>query len=404
MSDFRMPFLGADMEGGKVVEWLKKPGDKVEHGEIIAVVETEKGAIEIEVFEDGVLADIVADVGDYRDVGDLLAHIGNAGGETKPDTARTEPAPPAAQSTPAAPTPPQPEPQAAPVPRQKKGKRPRVSPVALKRAEELGIDLTSLTGTGHEGAITLEDVEKSVATAKAPAKAKPGSKAEGTRGIDLDRMRSAIAAAMTHSKREVPHYYVSATIDVTKAMDWLTDYNKAVSVAERVLPAVLLIKATALALKEVPSLNGTWDDSEFKKADAVNVGIAISLRGGGLAAPAILETDRHAIGELMKKLRDLTGRVRLGNMRGSEIGGGTFTVSSVGEGNIENVIPIIYPPQVGILGLGSIMERPWIVDGKVCSRQVVTATLAGDHRVTDGRIGARFLEKLDRLLQEPETL
>ncbi|MEQ9145900.1 MAG: dihydrolipoamide acetyltransferase family protein [Parvibaculaceae bacterium] len=402
MSDFRMPFLGADMEGGKVVEWLKKPGDKVEHGEIIAVVETEKGAIEIEVFEDGVLADIVADVGDYRDVGDLLAHIDSAGGETKPDTTRTEPAPPAAQTVPATPTPPQP--QAAPAPQQKKSKRPRVSPVALKRAEELGIDLTSLTGTGHEGAITLEDVEQSVATAKAPPKAKPEIEAEGTRGIDLDRMRSAIAAAMAHSKREVPHYYVSATIDVTKAMDWLTDYNNTVGVTERALPAVLLIKATALALREVPSLNGTWGDSEFKKADAINVGIAISLRGGGLAAPAILETDHHSISELMEKLRDLTGRVRLGNMRGSEIGGGTFTVSSVGEGNIENVIPIIYPPQVGILGLGSIMERPWIVDGKVCSRQVVTATLAGDHRVTDGRIGARFLEKLDRLLQEPETL
>lgn len=400
MSDFRMPFLGADMEGGKVVEWLKKPGDKVEHGEVIAVVETEKGAIEIEVFEDGVLADIVADVGDYRDVGDLLALIDSAGGETKPDTTRAEPTPPTAQTVPATSTPP----KTAPAPQRKKGTRPRVSPVALKRAEELGVDLTTITGTGHEGAITLEDVEKSMATAKAPAKAKPESKAEGTRGIDLDRMRSAIAAAMAHSKREVPHYYVSATIDVTKAMDWLTDYNNTVGVTERVLPAVLLIKAAALALREVPSLNGTWGDSEFKKADAINVGIAISLRGGGLAAPAILETDHHSISELMEKLRDLTGRVRLGNMRGSEIGGGTFTVSSVGEGNIENVIPIIYPPQVGILGLGSIMERPWIVDGKVCSRQVVTATLAGDHRVTDGRIGARFLEKLDRLLQEPETL
>lgn len=380
-----MPFLGADMEGGKIVEWLAQPGDTVHHGDIIAVVETEKGAIEIEVFEEGTLGEITAAIGEHRNVGEVLALIETGAASTPPPSAASSHANRPARS---------PE-----IPHT----RPRVSPVALRRAEELGIDLTTLTGTGHDGAITLADVEQHAELNDQQVKETPFAEPR-PKGIDLALMRTAIAASMARSKREIPHYYVSASIDVTKMTVWLESYNTSVSMERRVLPIVPMIKAAALAMKEAPMLNGAWADDRFQQSGEINIGIAIALRGGGLAAPAILGTDGLSIDALMEKLRDLTGRVRQGNMRGSEIGGSTFTVSSVGDGNVEAVLPIIYPPQVAILGLGSICERPWVVDGDVCPRQIVTATVAGDHRASDGRVGARFLETLDRLLQEPEAL
>lgn len=376
-----MPSLGADMEGGTIVEWLKQPGDAVHHGEIIAVVETDKGAIEIEVFEDGVLRDIAAAVDEYRDVGDVIAQIERRSdaGVTSSEGVATGAS---GISTP---------------------RRIRVSPAARRRAKDLDVDLDNVAGTGVAGAITISDVESAAGAAGHDAEpdVKPVVKA---RGIDLVRMRSAIAAAMTRSKREIPHYYVSATIDVTRMSSWLTTFNENVPVAERILPAVPLIKAVAGALEQVPQLNGTWADDTFEPGKKVNIGVAIALRGGGLVAPAILDTNELSITELMAKLRDLSGRVRQGHMRGSELTGSTFTVSYVGEGNVEAVVPIIYPPQVAILGIGSIIERPWVVDGEVRARQLITATLAGDHRASDGRVGARFLGVLDRILQEPETL
>ncbi len=380
-----MPFLGADMEGGKIVEWLAQPGDAVHHGDIIAVVETEKGAIEIEVFEEGTLGEITAAVGEHRNVGEVLALIETGAASTPPSSA----APPHTDRAAAS----------SEIPHT----RPRVSPVALRRAEELGIDLTTLAGTGHDGAITLADVEQQAALNNQQVVETPSSDAR-SKGIDLALMRTAIAASMARSKREIPHYYVSASIDVTKMTVWLDAHNASVSIEPRVLPIVPMIKAAALAGKKTPTLNGTWAEDRLQQSEEINIGIAIALRGGGLAAPAILKTDGLSIDALMEKLRDLTGRVRQGNMRGSEIGGGTFTVSSVGDGNVEAVVPIIYPPQVAILGLGSICERPWVVDGDVRPRQIVTATLAGDHRASDGRVGARFLETFDRLLQEPEAL
>ncbi len=381
MSEFPMPSLGADMEGGTVVEWLKQPGDEVHHGEIIAVVETDKGAIEIEVFEDGILKDIAAAVGEYRDVGDVIAQIeGVAGaGVTSSESVAVGGSD---TSTP---------------------RRIRVSPAARRRAKDLDVDLDIVSGTGVAGAITISDVERTAgATGQgAEAEAKLENRAAG---IDLVRMRSAIGAAMTRSKREIPHYYVSATIDVTRMTSWLATFNEEVPVAERILPAVPLIKAVARALDQVPQINGTWADDAFQASKEINIGVVIALRGGGLVAPAILNTNELSVAELMAKLRDLSGRVRQGHMRGSELTGSTFTISNVGEGNVEAILPIIYPPQVAILGIGSINVRPWVVDGEVRRRQLITATLAGDHRASDGRIGARFLGALDKLLQEPEAL
>jgi pyruvate dehydrogenase E2 component (dihydrolipoamide acetyltransferase) len=209
---------------------------------------------------------------------------------------------------------------------------------------------------------------------------------------------------MSRSKREVPHYYLSTTIDLHRATSWLAEGNQKRPVTERLLYGVLLLKAAALALREVPELNGVWDGDRAVPSEAIHVGVAISLREGGLVAPALHHADRQSLGELMSKFRDLVNRARAGSLRSSELSDPTITVTSLGEQGVETVFPIIYPPQVAIVGFGKVVQRPWVVDGQVVARPVVTATLSADHRVSDGHRGGLFLAAVDRLLQEPSKL
>lgn len=217
-------------------------------------------------------------------------------------------------------------------------------------------------------------------------------------------MRQTIAAAMARSKREIPHYYLSTTIDLNAALTWLAAENDKRPVTDRLLYGVLFLKAVALSLREVPELNARWTGDHAEPVSAINVGVAISLRQGGLIAPALHDTDQQSLDELMRNFRDLVNRARTGHLRGSELSDGTITVTSLGEQGVESVYGIIYPPQVAIVGFGKVVERPWSVQGQIVSRSVVTATLSGDHRVTDGHRGGRFLAAIDRLLQEPEKL
>jgi len=217
-------------------------------------------------------------------------------------------------------------------------------------------------------------------------------------------MRQAIAQAMSRSKREIPHYYLGTTIDLHRALAWLADHNQARPVTERLLPGVLLLKAVALALREYPELNGFWVDDRFKPSEAIHVGVAISLRQGGLVAPALHHADKLSLTELMTRLGDLVTRARTGSLRGSEVSDPTITVTHLGDQGVETVFPIIYPPQVAIVGFGKIVDRPWVVDGLIGPRPVVTATLAADHRASDGHCGGRFLARLAHLLQEPSEL
>jgi pyruvate dehydrogenase E2 component (dihydrolipoamide acetyltransferase) len=217
-------------------------------------------------------------------------------------------------------------------------------------------------------------------------------------------MRQAIAAAMARSKREIPHYYLSTTIDISRAMRWLAAENLKRPVENRLLYGVLLVKAVALALREVPELNAIWTGGRATPRSDINVGVAISLRGSGLIAPALHNTDRQNIDELMKKFLDLVKRARAGTLRSSEISDPTITVTSLGEQGVETVFGIIYPPQVALVGFGKIVERPWSEEGQIVSRPLVNATLSGDHRVSDGHRGALFLAAVDRLMQEPDKL
>jgi pyruvate dehydrogenase E2 component (dihydrolipoamide acetyltransferase) len=367
MAEFVMPILGADMEAGTLVAWRKKPGDRVERGEIVADVETDKGAIEVEIFTTGVIEEIRVQPGAKVPVGTVLATV-----------REDRPAPPA----PAVPGP-------TPGP-----SRVRTSPAARKRAEALGVDVASLHGTGPGGAVTLEDVERG-ASGKAAAPAPPDRQA---------RMRQTIAAAMARAKREIPHFYLAATVDMQRAASWLAEQNSRRPVTERLLAGVLLVKAVALALRRVPELNATWSDGVVKPSPGIHVGVAISLRGGGLVAPALHDTDRRSVDELMRAFRDLVKRVRAGTLRSSELSDPTITVTSLGEQGVETVFPIIYPPQVAIVGFGRIAERPCSVGGEIVSRPLVSASLAADHRVTDGHRAGLFLAALDGLLQEPEKL
>jgi pyruvate dehydrogenase E2 component (dihydrolipoamide acetyltransferase) len=362
--------LGADMDAGTLVEWTKHPGDAVTRGDILAVVDTQKGAIEIEVFEDGVLDQIVVQPGAKVPVGTILAHIRGA--------ATSAPAP-----TPGAPPP------AAPAP-----VRAHVSPMARKLASDLGVDLARVTGTGSGGAITHEDVQRA-------AQAVPAAPAPVDRGA---AMRSAIAAAMTRSKRDIPHYYLSTTIDMSAALAWLRVENEKRPMTERMLPAVLLIKAVALALREVPELNGQWVEGAFRKGAGIHIGCAISLRGGGLVAPALHDADRSALPALMRNFQDLVARARAGALRSSELADPTITITNLGDQGVDAAFGIIYPPQVAIVGFGRISSRPWAVADRIEARPLVTATLSADHRATDGHRGGIFLTAVDRWLQTPEKL
>jgi pyruvate dehydrogenase E2 component (dihydrolipoamide acetyltransferase) len=385
-----MPKLGADMAAGKLVAWRKQPGDAVKRGDIIAEVETDKGVIEVEVFADGVIERLIVPPGAEVPVGTAMATIREAGGSAKVVAPQPSPPPvlrPAVATAAAASPVPPPQPT---------GTRSRASPAARELARTLGIDLATVRGTGPDGAITREDVNRAGAFGATAAPAPAADKAA--------RRRQAIAAAMSRSKREIPHYYLSNTIDLHAARTWLAARNAERPVTERLLPGVLFLKAVALALHEVPELNALWSGDRADPSAAVHVGVAVSLRGGGLVAPAIHDTDKKSLDELMRDLRDLVSRARAGTLRSSELSDPTITVTSLGDQGVETTFGVIYPPQVAIVGFGKVAERPWVVGGQVVPRAVVTATLSADHRVSDGHRGGLFLAAVDRLLQEPGKL
>jgi pyruvate dehydrogenase E2 component (dihydrolipoamide acetyltransferase) len=218
------------------------------------------------------------------------------------------------------------------------------------------------------------------------------------------RLRQVIGAAMARSKREIPHYYLATTINMHRAMTWLAEENLKRPVEDRLLYGVLLVKTVALALKETPELNSVWRGSDVMRSEAVHVGVAISLRGGGLVAPALHDTAAQSLNDLMRQFRDLVQRARSGALRSSELSDPTITVTSLGERGVESLFGVIFPPQVAIVGFGKVVERPWVVDGKIVARPLVYTTLSADHRVSDGHRGGLFLAAVDRLLQEPSRL
>ncbi|HYB32632.1 MAG TPA: dihydrolipoamide acetyltransferase family protein [Steroidobacteraceae bacterium] len=391
--EFRLPSLGADMESATLTQWLKKPGDSVRRGEAIAVVETEKGLIDIESYDDAAVTSLVVTPGAKITVGTVMAHLTVEGAAAAP--AHVPVGQPAASA--AAPPTPAAAPQPAAVPAAAAppaAGRLRLSPAARRRAHELGLSPEVLEQQADAGVVHVEDVERLAAAARATAAPAEARSA----------MRSVIGSAMARAKREIPHYYLGHTVDFGAARAWLQRYNAARPVQERLVEGLLVTKAVALAAAHVEGFNGYFRDGRFERAGAVHVGTAIALRGGGLVAPALLDADRKDLRTLMHEFSNLVARVRAGHMRSSEFAAATITVTSLGEDGVETLYPIINPPQVAIVGTGRVAERPWVYQGVVSIRPLLAVTLAADHRVTDGRIGSRFLQAIAELLAAPERL
>ncbi len=411
---FRMPSLGADMEAGTLIEWTRQPGERLARGDTIAVIETQKGAIEVEVFQDAVMGRPLIGIGDKVPVGAPMAELEPAGptvqasgttaappserqgpsGPAAGDKLKDHPAQSGSQPEPPAKSPPPPD--ATPA-----ATHQRASPAARRLAAQQGIDLATLIGSGPGGAVILADIqaaspqpETAPAPARQPTHARP----------DLAAMREAIAAAMSRAKREIPHYYLAHDLDLSDAVHWLRRRNAARPPGQRLLMGVLFIKAVALALHDFRELNGFDRDGRFEPAAGIHVGTAIAIRGGGLVAPAIHDADQLDLDALMTRLRDLVARVRSGGLRAAELSDPTVTVSSLGERGVDRLYGVIYPPQVAIVGFGTPRPRAWVVEQSVQARTVVTATLAADHRHSDGHRGALFLARVAAHLQEPQAL
>ena len=381
--DFHLPSLGADMESATLTQWLKKPGDYVHRGEAIAVVETQKGLIDIECFENAVVTELMVQPGTHVPVGAVLARLT---GE-----AVTVAVPPA----PAAVAAPEPVPTRPPAPKPLPSSRPHISPAARRRAAELGANLETLAARSNAAVLHVQDVERLAAESRAPQAPAIDAKTA---------MRIAIGQAMARSKREIPHYYLEQSFDMSAAQAWMADYNANRPVAERLIEGVLIVKAVALAAAHSAEFNGYFRGGRFEPSASVHVGTAIAVRGGGLVAPALLDADHKDLKTLMREFSDLVSRVRTGHMRSSEFASATITVTSLGEEGADCLYPIINPPQVAIVGAGRTALRPWEHERAVVVRPVITLTLAADHRVTDGRSGSRFLKRIGELLAAPERL
>ncbi|HEY7293649.1 MAG TPA: dihydrolipoamide acetyltransferase family protein [Dehalococcoidia bacterium] len=518
-----MPQMGADMQEGTLLRWLKQPGDHVSRGEIIAEIETDKANVEIESFADGVLSQTLAQEGQVVPVGEVIALIetgaaaapaqptpsgaapaatgsaqaapepapaltrAEAGAAAEPSEARAQqqyiPAAPGANGAGAPGETGEPAPAAAAAPDRSQlrippdgsqiagpGQRLRVSPVARNIAEELGIDLRSLQGSGPEGRIMRKDVERAAAgrqqaqpaAAMAPTAAQPAGVATLERpaaepspvtttepivprrweqkheppaapsapaaaqaaqptepqpaarpaaprpagpmprmGVQpLSRMRQAIARRMAQSKREAPHYYVTAEIDMTEAMAFRTQLNQAAPDGLRVSVNDLIVKACAETLKRHSAFNASYGDGGLHLNERINVCIGVALPDG-LIAPALLDVGVKSLGQIALEAHDLAERARAGAMRPAELNDGTFTISNLGMYGIETLIPIIQPPQAAILGVGAVEDRPAVRDGQIVIRKLMMVALAADHRVTDGAQGGEFLRDLKELLEHP---
>ncbi|HPU51497.1 MAG TPA: dihydrolipoamide acetyltransferase family protein [Burkholderiaceae bacterium] len=465
MIPFELPSLGADMEDGTLLEWLIKPGDTVHRAQVVAIVDTSKAAVEVEIWQDGVVEALLVMPGEKVPVGTVLATLRELSQAPAPEAKATPQGPTAARAEvpgvsgqPAVPTPaaqpagsdepaqpaepaetaqpalPAPAPALPPATTSSATPAARptasalaqarhpVSPAARKRAHELDVDPERIAGTGPHGSVTVADVETAArcrsteATRRpvpVPAPASDAATAAGPHPLPpaaaLARerqkaMRKAIAAAMTRSKREIPHYYLAEQIPMGVALDWLQQVNAGRPIAERILPAALLLKMVALSLRRTPELNGLYRDGEFIPSEAVHAGVAISLRGGGLVAPALHDVATKPLGRLMSELSDLVRRARAGSLRSSEMTDPTLTVTNLGEQGVASVHGVIYPPQVALVGFGRIAQTAWAQNGWLCALPVVTASLAADHRVSDGHRGALFLAELRDRLQQPQAL
>ncbi len=401
-----MPQMGADMTEGVLVRWLKALGDSVERGDVIAEIETDKATVELEAFDAGVLRQVIAGEGEVVPVGEVIALLGDAD-EPLPEIERHPP-------------PEQPAPRAAAAPSADgtgadvDARRVRVSPVARRIADDAGIDLAEVAGSGPDGRILRRDVEAAIALRDhhhAPAgvptvepEFEPSPPpADPARVEPLSRMRTAIARNMTEAKQQQPHYYLTVDVDMTEAMAFRRHVNLVLSDEQRVSVNDLLVRACALALERHPRFKASYTDDGIQHHPGIDINIGVAL-DEGLIAPALLGLDGKSLPEIAEASKALIERARAGRLRAEEYTGGAFTITNLGAWGIDTLVGIINAGQSAILGAGSVAERPAVIDGALAVRQRMTLALSADHRVTDGAEGARFLADLRDTLEHPARL
>ena len=400
-----MPQMGYDMREGTVVRWYKQEGETVDRGEVIADIETDKATVEFEAYTGGVLGRIVAEAGVAVPVGELIAIITEPG-ESVPEVAAPAPAPAAAPPAVPAPAPAaaEPTPAATPAPATDGGVR--ASPIARRLARERGIDLALVTGTGPNGRITERDVESYQAAPAAPEPAPapaPAAAAPADSRIELSRMRQTIARVTSDSKSTAPHFYVTAEIDMGKAMSLRRDVNDASDPENRVSVNDLMVKACALALTKHPKFNSFFRGDYLEVHSAMNIGIAIALESG-LILPGVSNCESKSLLQIAAATKDLIARANSGTLRNEEYSSTTFSISNMGMFDVESFTAIIYPPHAAILAVGSVKQQPVVRDGELAVGTMMKATLSTDHRVADGAEAAQFLMEIKRVLENPVSL
>lgn len=404
-----MPQMGYDMQQGTVVRWIKKEGDAVSRGEPIAEIETDKAVVEMESIAKGILRKIVVPEGMVTKVGEVIAIIGGADEDIKNLEAKL----PKTHSTSSSATDEKvisqkPASSSKSDIQNKKDERSdvKVSPVAKKLAEEIGLDLTEVTGSGPGGRIVRQDVEDAIKTVKSLSVEDPSIKEpqSETVQIELTRMRQAIARITTSSKQQIPHYYVGNEIDMTAAMEMRRQVNEKLGGTPKVTVNDLIIKAVAITLKDFPSLNASLVGDHLEIHSHINIGIAIDLEEG-LIVPSILNCEGKSLADIAHASTDLSKRASEGRLNETEYTGGTFSISNLGMLDADNFLAIILPPQSAVLAVGSVKKRPIVDENEqIVVRQMLNANLSADHRVSDGAEGARFLQALKALLENPVSL
>ncbi len=452
MPDVQMPRLSDSMETGKIIRWLKKEGDEVKKGEPLVEIESDKANIEVEAYASGRLSKIAVKEGDSAPIGAVIATIGEASPGATP-----APEPPAQTAKPEAPAP-TPEahvqraekataqakpadteggsgeqyPQGAPDDRVEAGAasaaalamlrrqpppptdggRVKASPVARRVAEERGIDLSRLEGTGPGGRITREDVEAAgergapaaAATAARPAAA-PATTARPTEEvevIELSKLQATVASRLSQSKFSAPHFYVTSEIAMDDAVRFRDMFNQAVEKADAISFNDLVIKAVALALSKFPEVNASWAGGRIERKRDINIGIAVAMPDG-LIVPVLRNADQKSLTDIAHESKALAEKARARRAGPQDLQGNTFTISNLGMYDVDQFTAIINPPDSGILAVGSILDKPVVKDGQVVPAKRMRVTLSVDHRVFYGVTAAQFLQEVKRLLQNPMT-
>jgi pyruvate dehydrogenase E2 component (dihydrolipoamide acetyltransferase) len=390
-----MPSLGFDMTEGKLARWLMQEGDRIEKGQAIAEIETEKATVEIEATASGVLAKIVVQAGQTVPVGTVIGIIAEAGEKVE--------ATPAAPAPPSAPAPPPPVTAAKGETAEPPVARVKASPVARRMAEEAGIDLHRIRGTGPDGRIMERDVQAAIgATPSPPPPPGEGGPAPAA-PLPMSRMRQAIARRMTESKRTAPHFYVTVEIRMDEAMNLREQLNRLASDEEKISVNDLIVAAAARTLARFPALNASYRDDRIETHPRIGIGIAVALEDG-LISPVLHDPDKKTLRTIAVESKSLSERARANKLRSDDLGPGTFTVSNLGMFDVDEFIAIINPPEAAILAVGAVTLRPAAFGGEVRIASLLKATLSVDHRVSDGATAARFMQELKKLLENPFNL